>query len=1525
MTRHVYRALLWACVAGSSSLMAQAPTPNAQALSQVNGSITSSVQAGVVFGPSLKSSLVARSKLMMDVLRNQPASARQNALDNATRAAILAADPDAASLLEQDASITGELVVAVADDFAHGTSKNLYSLHTFDRDYDLSFAVAVPGVGNMAHHQVTVRGIGLENLVAVESMGMATPEEVAQCSQAATQAASSPVTGTSAAPAVCSTTGIQRIAVLMVTFPGNTPAYPTGLDQASYWNNVLFGANPSVNGFWNEVSYGQTAATGDIYGPFALPQAYDCTTTGGLLTAALTAATGTVDFTQYNRIAILFPVTSSCYFGGLGYIGCTGASSTINHQYSVVWIPVFTSYTTTWPAMWGDIAHELGHNLGLGHASTLDFGSMTLGPLDFVDSNTGTVSPSQPASGEPDTAEASTPIGAVSTEYGDYFSVMGNGWTNAGPYSSEHRINILGWIPRTNSKDVTTSGTYTLVPAENSSGLRGLHVLRDAASSSWLWLEFHQPTGYYTANNVAGSSGNTLTSGAQLHYETGSLDSLHTYLLDFTPVAVTNNFVDGTLVSGKSWSDPYSLLTISVGAETSSSLGVTVSYDTPCATVSVSATELAAAGGTANLNITAPSTCSWTASSNASWITFPGTTSGTGNATVPFTYAANSTTTQRSSYITAQRQSVPVVQDGPTLTIVGVSPTQGSGASQSFVLTTTDTAGVADLSTSYFYVGNCEVGVNPTGTTNNAAYLYLWDKTVGGSSTGIVPGSSSTSTVNSCTLSAQGSSVVYSGNQEIVTLNLSFPASTAGTYPVSAWAFTKSTGTNTNVGPIALGIFTVTGSAAAAEPVFSPAGGTFTTAQTVSITDTTPGAAIYYTTDGSGPTTSSPVYSGPITVVQTETIEAIAVASGYSQSPVGAAAFKIMPVTPVISPNGGTFTSVQTVTITDATLGTTIYYTTNGTAPTTSSTSYTGPITVAQSETIQAFAIAPGLSSSLIATATFTINLPATAQPVFAPPAGTYTSVQTVSITDTTAGATIYYTTDGSTPTTSSAVYSSPITVSQTQTLKAMATATGLSPSAVATAAYTINLPTTATPTIAPAGGTFTTAQTVAITDSTAGAVIYYTTDGSTPTTSSSKYTAPLTVSANETIKAMATATGYQNSSVATALFTILLGTTSNLAASSNSVVYGTSVTLTGTVAPTTGSGVPTGSAKFYDGSSLIATVALTNGTAAYASSTFAVGQHSFTVTYGGDATYATSASTAVTVTVSAPPKVTPSVTVAPSASSITTTQALTVTVTVNGGSGYPTATGTVTLSSGSYTSAATTLSNGSAAINVAAGALAVGTDTLSAQYAPDAGSSAYLNGATGTAQVTVTVAPGLTIAGTSVSLARGATTGNTSTITVTPVGGFTGSVALTAAVTASPSGAQYLPTLSFGATTPATISGTSPATATLTISTTAATSGALEYPASPGSHWYTRAGVSLALVLLFWLPRKRRGWLTILGMLALGFVLTGGLLACGGGSSSSNKGGGGIAGTTSGTYTITVTGTSGSITQTGTVTLTVQ
>ena len=173
-------------------------------------------------------------------------------------------------------------------------------------------------------------------------------------------------------------------------------------------------------------------------------------------------------------------------------------------------------------------------------------------------------------------------------------------------------------------------------------------------------------------------------------------------------------------------------------------------------------------------------------------------------------------------------------------------------------------------------------------------------------------------------------------------------------------------------------VFEIVSATTTQEPEFSPGTGAYTSTQSVTITDTTADATIYYTTNGTPPTTASTKYTGAISVSATETIEAIAVASGYAQSAVASATYTIEPVaaSPVFTPGAGTYASAQSVTITDATSNATIYYTTNGTTPTTSSPKYTAAITVSSTETIEAIAVASGYANSAVSSATYTITPP---------------------------------------------------------------------------------------------------------------------------------------------------------------------------------------------------------------------------------------------------------------------------------------------------------------------------------------------------------------------------------------------------------------------------------------------------------------------------------------------------------------------------------------------------------------------
>jgi len=487
-------------------------------------------------------------------------------------------------------------------------------------------------------------------------------------------------------------------------------------------------------------------------------------------------------------------------------------------------------------------------------------------------------------------------------------------------------------------------------------------------------------------------------------------------------------------------------------------------------------------------------------------------------------------------------------------------------------------------------------------------------------------------------------------------LSLSAPASDALTIKVAAatasgiypLTITATGGGHVHTAQILVRVLAV------AAPLFSPAAGAYAAAQQVTLTDATAGVTIYYTTNGATPTAASTKYSGAIAVSASETIQAIAVVSGYAPSSVASSAYTIMTPAPApaFSPASGVYSAVQTVAIADAISNATIYYTTNGTTPTTTSTFYTGPITVSATETLQAVATATGYLQSAAASAVYILDMAANGCPTgsgscvdnFSGPSGTllpaYNSKWVLA-----GGTNSIYTTGSNSAQisgTASAVYFYSGSISDTAqiTLAPSAAAIGYEKLACvrvssgipgycvgfssvssgnytncyvmknfkylgggscgavsATTAHTLALvasgtatvslsvyvdgvlkgiitdsssPYTisgagfglqgdgtpadstvpewqdytgaspaATPTFTPAAGIYSSAQAVTLSDATPGAAIYYTTNGTTPTTGSTLYTGSIPVSATATIQAIAIANGYLPSATATAIYTI--------------------------------------------------------------------------------------------------------------------------------------------------------------------------------------------------------------------------------------------------------------------------------------------------------------------------------------------------------------------------------------------------
>ena len=308
---------------------------------------------------------------------------------------------------------------------------------------------------------------------------------------------------------------------------------------------------------------------------------------------------------------------------------------------------------------------------------------------------------------------------------------------------------------------------------------------------------------------------------------------------------------------------------------------------------------------------------------------------------------------------------------------------------------------------------------------------------------------------------------------------------------------------------------------------------------------------------------------------------------------------------PTFDPAGGTYTATQNVTISCATAGADIYYTLDGNTPTTASTKYTGPISISETKTLKAFAVKEGMNSSAVTTAEYTINkttddlvTDVMTAAKLAATSNTYTDFSNVSLTSNAVYAGQSAKADGGyiqlrsknsnsgIVTTASGGTISSITIDvadATNTIDVYGRNTaytsagdlyGESPGALlgsilstgtieVTGSYAYvgvrsrsgavyissiefkwipasDTPTAATPSFSLGSGTYTGTQTVSISCETEGASIYYTLDGSDPTTSSTLYSEPIAISADATLKAIAVASGMENSVVATADYIII-------------------------------------------------------------------------------------------------------------------------------------------------------------------------------------------------------------------------------------------------------------------------------------------------------------------------------------------------------------------------------------------------
>jgi M6 family metalloprotease-like protein len=355
--------------------------------------------------------------------------------------------------------------------------------------------------------------------------------------------------GVVSAQATCSTLGVQKTLVLLGLPSGATaPVTPQQV------HDVFFdtATGRSLNGYWQEASYGQASASGDVMGWYSVSGSYTCSTLSQMFNDTMTAAANAgVNFSNYTRIFFVYPdLSPSCGFDGFAQVGCYSLSTPSGT------VSASVAYVVAGNLVSRDngvslVAHEGGHELGLLHAGSLSYAPETLGPVG----TSGTVA-----------------------SYGDWFSTMGS--AQLALYSAPHKAEILGWMAKgVNYQVVQTSGTYSLQPLEtNPPALQALKVQRGTGNPDWLWLEYRQPIGNYDWT-LYGAYGQ-VTTGALIHYEDPNTSG-YTRLLDFTPG--DGSWYNPALAAGQSWTDGYSNVALSVLSASPNSLSVSVDFGAvPC-------------------------------------------------------------------------------------------------------------------------------------------------------------------------------------------------------------------------------------------------------------------------------------------------------------------------------------------------------------------------------------------------------------------------------------------------------------------------------------------------------------------------------------------------------------------------------------------------------------------------------------------------------------------------------------------------------------------------------------------------------------------------------------------------------------------------------------------------------------------------------------------------------------------------------------------------------------------------------
>jgi hypothetical protein len=428
--------------------------------------------------------------------------------------------PDVQAHLEKRVEVTG-VIRGKHIETLTGTSQQEFFLFADTApkgEAPLKISVAVGGEKLPVGKKVKVTGVAIGSTMALADSGTNSVQ----------------VSGDSVQSAAATE---HRVLAILINFAGNTapPVTPAQVE------GKLFTDPNSVSNFYTEQSYDTIHFYGDVTNWLTITNSPSTCNDQVWATAARAAATSAgYDLSQYQHV-IYFYKASSCDYTGWSWM-----------PGSEVWINGYNDVRL--------FSHELGHNLGVNHATTL---SCT------------------------DSRKNSVAIGSTCTsnEYGDQHDVMGswiglwNEVQQAFHFNAAHKYQA-DFLPSSSIETVTTGGTYTIKNLESSLG--GTQALRVAKSDTneYYYIDYRQKIGFDAGlpDGITGGAHITIYSGE------GPLNNLYnkTKEIDTTPgsfsVDVPDDFKDASLSDGKVFTDSTSMVKITQVSHSADSVTVSVEF-----------------------------------------------------------------------------------------------------------------------------------------------------------------------------------------------------------------------------------------------------------------------------------------------------------------------------------------------------------------------------------------------------------------------------------------------------------------------------------------------------------------------------------------------------------------------------------------------------------------------------------------------------------------------------------------------------------------------------------------------------------------------------------------------------------------------------------------------------------------------------------------------------------------------------------------------------------------------------------